>query len=140
MRPLLGRRHGAGITWPLVIVLTAAAAGCAAPADSKASDVATAVMMTDDFRFEPAAVTIRAGEAVEWRNASHFIHTATDDPKFAGQPGDAMLPPGAQAFNSGELHPGNSYRHVLMVPGIYRYFCVPHEGVGMLGRITVLPP
>lgn len=121
------------------MALLAAAAGCAAPVGPEATHLGATVTMTDDFRFEPAAVTIRAGEAVEWRNASHFIHTATDDPKVAGQPGDAALPTGAEAFNSGEIHPSTSYRRVLMVPGSYRYFCIPHEGVGMLGRITVLP-
>jgi plastocyanin len=97
------------------------------------------VTITDGFAFDPPAVTIRAGETIEWRNASAFSHTVTDDPAKAGQAGDASLPPGAPPFSSGELHPGESFRQRLAVPGSYAYFCLPHEGVGMLGRITVLP-
>lgn len=139
MRPLPAPPPRGEFARALAIVMVVMGAGCAKIPHS-ASPVGTIVTMTDDFRFEPATITIRAGQAVEWRNASHFIHTATDDPELAGQPSDALLPPGAAAFNSGEVQPGNSYRRVLMEPGNYRYFCIPHEGVGMLGRITVLPP
>lgn len=108
-----------------------------APADS--SKIGAVVAITDSFRFDPDTVTIHAGEAVVWKNQSHFRHTVTDDPKMAGQPGDAALPPGAEAFSSQEIPPGGSYRRALSVPGTYRYFCMPHEGIGMLGKIVVLP-
>jgi plastocyanin len=108
-----------------------------APADSGKTGAIVAI--TDSFRFDPNTVTIHAGEAVEWKNQSHFRHTVTDDPKMAGQPGDAALPTGAEAFSSQEIPPGGSYRRTLRVPGIYRYFCMPHEGIGMLGKIVVLP-
>ncbi len=49
-----------------------------------------------------------------------------------------MLPAGATPFASPELQPGESFRQVLTVPGKYRFFCTPHEGVGMMGEITVL--
>ena len=91
--------------------------------------------MTDAFRFEPDEVTIHAGDAVEWRNASPFDHVVTDDRKL----GDAAIPAGAQVFSSDAIAPGRSYRRVFTTPGEYRYFCVPHEGIGMVGRITVLP-
>jgi len=108
-----------------------------APAESaKASAV---VAITDSFRFDPDTVTIHAGETVEWRNQSHFRHTVTDDPRMAAQPNDAALPAGAEAFSSQQIPPGGSYRHTLSVPGTYRYFCMPHEGIGMLGKIVVLP-
>ena len=97
------------------------------------------VAITDSFRFEPDTVTIHAGEAVEWINRSHFRHTVTDDPKMAGQAEDAALPAGAEAFSSQEIPPAGSYRRTLSVPGTYRYFCMPHEGIGMLGKIVVLP-
>jgi plastocyanin len=139
MRPLPAPRPRGEFARALAIIVVATGAGCA-ESPASPSPGGAVVAMTDDFRFEPAAITIRAGQAVDWRNASHFVHTATDDPELAGQPGDALLPPGAEAFNSGEVQPGNSYRRVLTVPGSYRYFCIPHEGVGMLGRITVLPP
>ena len=90
--------------------------------------------MTDSFEFAPRATTINAGETVEWRNVSRFKHTVTADPRRGG----AQLPPGATPFASEELPPGASFRQVLTVPGTYRFFCTPHEGVGMTGTITVL--
>ena len=111
--------------------------GSGAPAQSAKTGATVAI--TDNFRFDPDTVTIHAGEAVEWKNQSHFRHTVTDDPKMAGQAGDAGLPSGAEAFSSQEIPPGGSYRRTLSVPGTYRYFCMPHEGIGMLGKIIVLP-
>jgi len=118
----------------LLLIALGACAASQAPAERPA--VAAVVRMTDTFMFEPAAVTIRAGETVEWRNASRFRHSVTADPAQ----GRAALPPGAQAFASGELAPGQSFRRTLTVPGTYRYFCTPHEGIGMQGEVTVLPP
>lgn len=113
-----------------LVVLAAAPPAAAQPAAAGA-----VVMMTDSFEFDPRAVTIHAGEAVEWRNASRFKHSVAADPKL----GDAALPPGAQPFASGDLNPGATFRQVLSVPGKYRYFCTSHEGVGMTGTVTVLP-
>lgn len=111
-------------------VLAVAPAGMAQTATTGA-----VVKMMDTFEFDPRAVTIHAGEAVEWHNASRFKHSVTADPKLGG----AALPEGAEPFASGELQPGESFRRVLSVPGKYRYFCTPHEGIGMTGTITVLP-
>lgn len=118
----------------LVVVLLAGLAAGMGATSGIAKDV-TVIRMTDAFRFEPDAVTIHAGDAVEWRNVSPFDHVVTDDRKL----GDAAIPAGAQAFSSGAIAPGRGYRRVFTVPGDYRYFCVPHEGIGMVGRITVLP-
>jgi len=98
------------------------------------NDVGALVTMTDGFEFEPHAVTIHAGQAVEWRNGSRFKHTVTADPTLGG----AELPAGAKAFASPELQPGDSFRQVLTMPGKYRFFCMPHEGIGMTGEINVL--
>lgn len=110
----------------------AAFLSCAPPA---AAETGAVITLNDAFRFAPSSVTIRAGEAAEWRNASHFPHIVTDDPKLGG----AAIPAGAETFSSGEIPPGGSFRRVLSVPGHYRYFCIPHEGIGMVGDITVLP-
>ena len=114
-------------------VLVAALAVAASPAS--ADGVGAVIAMTDSFMFSPDAVTIHAGEAVEWQNRSHFRHTVTADPKLGG----AVLPAGATPFGSSELAPGATFRQVLTVPGTYRFFCTPHEGIGMVGTITVLP-
>jgi plastocyanin len=116
----------------VIVLLLSTAAGGARTAEPKATAV---VQMTDSFTFEPRTVTVHAGDTVEWRNASRFIHSVSADPKL----GSASLPPGAAAFASGDLQPGASFRQLLNVPGTYRYFCMEHEGVGMTGEISVLP-
>jgi plastocyanin len=126
MRPSFSRRDCA------IVLLLSTAAGGACAAEPKATAV---VQMTDSFTFEPRMVTVHAGDTVEWRNASSFIHSVSADPKL----GSASLPPGAAAFASGDLQPGASFRQLLKVPGTYRYFCMEHEGVGMTGEISVLP-
>ena len=75
-------------------------AGCAATGPPAAT-----VAATDAFGFVPARVTITAGGAVVWRNASPFIHTVTDDSRIAADPADSALPPGATPFSSGDLAP-----------------------------------
>ena len=36
--------------------------------------------------------------------------------------------------------PGQSFEHRLDVPGVYDYYCIPHEMAGMVGRIVVASP
>jgi plastocyanin len=119
------------LRWTIAAAVLAALPPSASAAPN---DIGAMMTMTNSFEFEPHAVTIHVGQAVEWRNASRFKHTVTADPKL----GSAVLPAGAQPFASQELQPGESFRQVLTVPGKYRFFCTPHEGVGMMGEITVL--
>lgn len=102
------------------------------------------VKMTADQRFEPAQLTVRAGETISFRNTSSETHTVT----AYGQ----GLPEGAGYFSSGDLPSeeaarnnlgtaliarGGSYELTLEQPGTYRYFCIPHEEAGMKGTIVV---
>jgi plastocyanin len=51
--------------------------------------------------------------------------------------GDAVLPDGAQPWDSGIITGGQTYSHTFDVAGQYSYFCIPHEALGMVGKITV---
>jgi len=95
------------------------------------------VTMTDALRFQPNSVTIRAGETVQWRNDSELVHTVTADPQRVADSENVALPAGAETFHSGNVAPGQSFRHTFKVPGRYRYFCVPHEAAGMVAEIVV---
>jgi len=35
------------------------------------------------------------------------------------------------------LQPGEHFDLTLSVPGVYDYFCAPHEQAGMVGRLVV---
>ena len=117
---------------------------CASPIASSAEASpaeAIEVRMTNQLRFEPETLTIRAGQTVTWINASAIPHTTTDDPAAnpvaKSHPDYALLPAGAAPWNSGLLQPGERFDHAFDVPGEYRYFCIPHVLSGMRGTIAV---
>jgi plastocyanin len=96
-----------------------------------------AVRMTNSLKYVPEEVTISAGQTVVWTNTSSMFHTVTNDPALAQDRRHAQLPPEAQPFNSGSIAPGDVFQHTFEVPGTYVYFCIPHEAVGMVGKIIV---
>jgi len=92
--------------------------------------------------FEPAELTVQAGESVTWgfASASHNVCCRPDDSD------EVALPGNAQAFSSygpdgspeGSLVPrGETYEHTFDVAGQYDYVCIPHESLGMTGTIHV---
>lgn len=93
--------------------------------------------MTDDMTFAPAVLTIPVGTTVQWENSSKDDHTVTGDSKRAGNPKDVKIPKGAEPFDSGTVKPGGSFFYTFVVPGTYKYVCVPHEMMGMYGEIDV---
>jgi plastocyanin len=95
------------------------------------------VAMTDQLRFEPAAVTVARGTTVAWRNDSAVAHTVTADPARAQTAGNVQLPASAEPFGSESVQPGQTFTRQLTAVGEYRYVCRIHEGAGMVGRITV---
>jgi plastocyanin len=102
--------------------------------------VGATVDMDNMMRFLPDTVRITAGESVRWRNGSDIIHTVTADPARAELPASVRLPPGAPTFDSGDMRPGDEFVHVFEHPGVYVYFCVPHERAGMIGVVRVDSP
>lgn len=112
-------------------------AGQSAGSSSGSAATTATVQMTDANKFDPASVSIAKGGTVTWKNGSSTQHTSTDDPSKAANKADAGLPSGAQPWDSGMLNPGQSFSHTFDVAGTYKYFCIPHESVGMLGTITV---
>jgi plastocyanin len=127
---------GIGVVIPL---LAGCGAGGPAYEQGIAPGIDAVVEMTSTLNFSPASVTIPAGGTVEWRNTAIMRHTVTADPALAKDAADVHLPPGAQAFDSGDVPAGQLYRHTFDVPGEYRYFCKPHESDGMVGTVTVQP-
>jgi plastocyanin len=117
-------------------------AGCGftGPAHDQPSPQSAAAIEMGFSSFDPAIVTIEAGDTVEWQNVSWVSHTVTDDPTVAAVPHDAALPAGALAFDSGDIPAGEIYARVFTEPGTYRYFCRYHEDDGMVATIIVEPP
>ncbi len=101
----------------------------------------SAAESAEQLRFEPAQVTIKAGQTITWKNESQMPHTATGDPAqnpvATSHPEYVQLPDGAEPWGSEMLQPGDSYSHTFSTPGEYRYICIPHVLSGMRGTITV---
>jgi plastocyanin len=104
---------------------------------ASAGDAAKTVSMNDKLQFTPATLTVHPGDEVVWHNASQLVHTVTADPALAATASSTQLPAGAKPFNSGNLEPGGTFRHVFTTPGTYKYFCIPHEAAGMTGQVVV---
>jgi plastocyanin len=89
--------------------------------------------------FDPIGVYVEPGTTVRWIVREN-VHTAT-----AYHPRNdrhsLRIPESAQAWDSGFLvSPGDHFDVTLNVPGVYDYFCMPHEAAGMVGRIVVGRP
>ena len=124
----------------------AALAGCSGD-DGGGSGGGNTVEMTDSLAFEPGNLTVSTGTTVTWENGGTVAHTVTAY--------DDSSPSGAAYFASGEydseqaardgfrggdgglIESDGSYEHTFETAGEYEYFCIPHEGSGMTGTITV---
>ncbi|GIL99538.1 hypothetical protein Vretimale_4681 [Volvox reticuliferus] len=83
--------------------------------------------------FVPATVTVKAGETIDFVNNAGFPHNVVFD--------EDAVPAGvnADAISRGDLlnAPGETYSLKLSTPGEYGYYCEPHQGAGMVGKIVV---
>jgi len=93
--------------------------------------------MTDANLYQPATITVTRGTTLTWMNVGNVPHTVTDDPSKAANRSDAMLPEGAQPWDSGYIAGNSSFTHTFDTAGEYTYFCIPHESLGMVGRVIV---
>ena len=84
--------------------------------------------------FEPANLTIKAGDTVTWVNNKMAPHNVIFD--AAQVPGGKEV---ADGLSQEQLtfSPGESYSSTFTEPGEYSYFCAPHRGAGMVGKIVV---
>lgn len=98
------------------------------------------VRLTDDLRFEPDSIEIEVGQTVVWVNESEKVHTVSTHPREAAQEEHAIVPEGAEHWDSSNLGPGDSFKRTFTVPGVYKYYCHPHENMAMLGEVIVREP
>jgi plastocyanin len=122
-----------------------AAAGAVAPAPATGKTVE--VKMIGDatgYRFDPANVTIKSGDAIKWVMVSGGPHNVTfqnvTDPTVAAQL-DANMPGQKMGPLSGPMvmQPNEAYTasFAKIPPGKYDYICTPHTAMNMKGTVTV---
>lgn len=92
------------------------------------------------FFFDPIGLFVNPGDTVEFVNATAG-HSATSYHESLDSSDVTRIPEEAEPFNSGVLNSeGASWQYTFSVPGTYDYFCIPHKGLGMIGRIVVCQP
>jgi plastocyanin len=90
--------------------------------------------------FDPAGVHIAPGDTVRWVQIGGFHSVTAYHPSNDNH--ELRIPVSAKPWDSDILlanYPkrGATFEHVFTVPGVYDYFCKPHEMAGMVGRIVV---
>ena len=75
--------------------------------------------------FEPSTVNIKAGDTVKFVNNKLAPHNAVFD-------GHDELSHSDLAFA-----PGESWEETFTEAGTYDYYCEPHRGAGMVGKVIV---
>jgi plastocyanin len=109
-------------------------------APSAAADTYTIKLGSDKgmLAFEPAKLTVKPGDTIQWVNNKVPPHNVVFD---AGQ----------NPAKSADLAKALSHKQLMMspgqitettfpadaAPGTYTFYCEPHRGAGMVGKITV---
>lgn len=77
------------------------------------------------YYFGPAAVAVSPGTTVTW--------------KWTGKGGTQNVVSTSGAFTSGQVvnDAGHTYANTFDNPGVFRYFCSPHQSLGMKGAVFV---
>lgn len=123
----------------------AGGAVAAAPATGKTIDVK---MIGDEkgYRFDPANITVKAGDAIKFTNVSGGPHSVGFDPAKIPAPVQPQLGanmPGDHSMGALEgpmlLQPNETYviSFAKIPAGTYDFHCTPHLALGMKGVITV---
>ncbi len=123
---------------------TAATAATGAPSAPATGTTHEVRMVGDDkgYRYEPADLTVKAGDAVKFIMVSGGPHNVT----FQNVPADARAQLSANMPNQMSdlsspmlLNPNESYTVSFagVKPGKYDYICTPHMATGMKGSVTV---
>jgi plastocyanin len=123
-----------------------AMAGGATATMAPATGKTTEVKMIGDakgYRFEPANVTVKAGDAIKFINVSGGPHNVAFDAAAIPAAGKAQLmanmPNQTDGGSPMMQAPNEAYTisFANVAPGAYNYHCTPHLAMGMKGVITV---
>lgn len=86
--------------------------------------------------FDPVGLLVRPGTTVRWVLVEGVHTTTAYHPANGDLP--RRIPEGARPWDSGYLvEAGASFEARLAIPGVYDFFCRPHEAAGMVGRVVV---
>ena len=115
-------RYGFEFTVP--VTLSRFFGGGAASAQGEGAAAASGGVTVDmrQLQFIPAAVRVRAGTAITWKNSDQVAHTVTAEDG---------------SWTSALIDAGKTYQRVFETPGTYRITCTPHPF--MKATVEVVP-
>lgn len=96
--------------------------------------------------YRPPSFTVEAGDTVVWKNTSARAHSVTAYEQGIPEEADYFATGGydteqaardAWSEAGGVINNGETYEYTFEVPGLYEYFCIPHETSGMVGTVEV---
>ena len=83
--------------------------------------------------FEPNDFSVKAGETITFKNNAGFPHNVVFDEDAVPSGVDVSKISQEEYLNA----PGETFSVTLTVPGTYGFYCEPHAGAGMVGKVTV---
>lgn len=123
---------------------TPAAGAAMAPVTGTVHEV-NMVGDTKGYRFEPANITLKAGDGIKFTTVSGGPHNVAFDPATIPADSKAQLDANMGADKMGELssamkmNPGETIAisFANIKPGKYPFHCTPHLAMNMKGEVTV---
>lgn len=104
----------------IITILAFALVGCSygKSAQTPVQGTEKNTVTIQDFKFNPAEITIQKGDTITWINNDSAAHTVT-----------------GTGINSGSLEKGKSFKQTFNETGTFDYHCTPHPS--MKGKIIV---
>ncbi|KAI4374893.1 hypothetical protein MLD38_012832 [Melastoma candidum] len=88
-----------------------------------------------ELAFEPSNFTINAGETIVFKNNAAFPHNIVfDEDEVPGGVDVSKISMSEEALLNA---PGETFSVTLTEKGTYSFYCSPHQGAGMVGKVTV---
>jgi plastocyanin len=99
-----------------------------------AAETYTVKMGSDSgvLKFEPDTLTIKPGDTVKWVNNKLAPHNVVFDSSKMDEAVATKMSHKNLVFS-----PGESFESTFNESGEYTYYCEPHRGAGMVGKIIV---
>ncbi len=91
-----------------------------------------------NLAFEPATLTVQRGDIVQWKNNKLPPHNVIFDGSKV--PADTIDLVGDLSHSKLMVKPDETYELEItdaLAPGEYAYFCAPHRGAGMVGKLII---
>jgi plastocyanin len=129
---------------PAAPTTTPATGGAMAPVTGATHEVKM-VGDAKGYRFEPANITVKAGDGIKFTVVTGGPHNVAFDPATVPADSKAQLDANmgpdkmAELSSAMKMNPGESVTisFANIKPGKYPFHCTPHLALGMKGEITV---